>query len=114
MKKRLLMLLVLTAVLTLTIAPAALADHCSRCAGSIPNQSCAPAATGGRPICYISGGTCVFQGATCTGPHPFIDADDDPLGADFFVASVERLDEAQPAASETRIASLEVPPPAQR
>jgi hypothetical protein len=113
MKKRLLMLLVLTAVLTLTIAPAALADHCSRCAGTIPNQWCAPAATGGRPICYISGGACVFQGATCTGPHPFVEPDES-LGADFFVASVERLDEAQPAASETRIASLETPQPAQR
>ncbi|MEA2489097.1 MAG: hypothetical protein QOH21_889 [Acidobacteriota bacterium] len=114
MKKRLLSLLVLTVVLMLAIAPAALADHCRKCSGTIPNQTCGIAVTGGKPICYISNGTCVLEGLTCTGPHPFIDADDDPLGADFFVASVERLDEAQPAASETRIASLELPQPAQR
>lgn len=113
MKKRLLSLLVLMVVLTLAIAPAALADHCRRCAGSIPNQTCAIAVTGGKPTCFVSGGTCTLQGLTCTGPHPFIETDE-PLAADFFVASVERLDDARPAATETRIASLETPTPATR
>jgi hypothetical protein len=109
MKKRLLSLMVLTVVLMLAIAPVAMADHCRRCVGSIPDQRCAIAVTGGKPICSISAnGACVFQGQTCTGPHPFVDIEE-PLAADFFVASVERLDEPQPAASETRIASVATP-----
>lgn len=109
MKKRLMLLLTL-AVIVLTLAPAAMADHCNRCrtpTGGVPQ--CFPATTGGYPICEATATGCTFSGTWCTGPHPFTD---DDFGADFVVASVERLDEQpQPRADEPRVASLETPNP---
>jgi hypothetical protein len=103
MKKRLLPLLVLAFVLV--TAPAAMADHCRKCKTTQAGlQVCWIAVSGGYPFCDASSGSCVFQGEWCTGPHPFTE---EPLAADFTVASVERLDEAQPAKAETRVASLE-------
>lgn len=106
MKKRLVSLLVLTIVLTLA-APIAMADHCKRCV----NNECATAFTGGKANCAVINGVCTLSG-TCSGPHPRIE--EEPLAAEYFVASVERLDEARPASTETRVASLETKPSAKR
>ena len=106
MKKRLVSLLVLTIVLTLATAPIAMADHCKRCL----NNACTFAITGGKLSCAIIAGTCTTSG-TCGGPHPRVE---EPLAVDYFVASVERLDEARPASTETRVASLETKPSAKR
>ena len=103
MKKRLLSLLIVAVVLV--AAPVALADHCKQCnpAGTL----CRPAATGGKLNCDDTSGVCILSGA-CGGPHPFTE---ETFGAEFIVASVERLDEPQqPAASETRVAALETAP----
>lgn len=110
MKKRWISLFLVLLALTLVIAPVAMADHCRKCN---TQQRCVIAVTGGKPVCDDSSGTCVLQGLTCTGPHPLIDIDD-PFAADFIVASVERLDEPQPAPDRTRVASLETPQTAER
>ena len=111
MKKRLVGILVLTVILVAAVAPAAMADHSRKCN---LNNRCAIAVTGGKPICDDSSGTCVLQGTTCTGPHPLIDGDE-PLAAEFIVASVERIDEPRSNAnSESQVASLETPPAAKR
>ena len=103
MKKQMIALLVLTVVVTLMIAPLAMADHCRKC--NATGTRCAIAASGGKPFCTDTSGTCVLSGLTCTGPHPFTE---EPLAAEFEVVSVERLDEQpQPAANDTRVASLE-------
>jgi hypothetical protein len=112
MKKPVISLLILAIVLT--VAPAALADHCRICRlRSDGTYTCWIAVNGGQPICddFTVPGTCVLSGNTCTGPHPFVE---EPLAADFTVASVERLDEPQPSQSGTRIASLETPRAAHR
>lgn len=99
MKTRLLPLLIL-ALVVLSVAPIALADHCTTCKFG----QCRPATTGGYWNCTSNGTTCTLSGA-CGGPHPVIE---EPLAADFVVVSVERLDEPQnPTPSETRVASLE-------
>jgi len=107
MKKRLVLLLMVFAIL-LAMAPLAMADHCVTC----KNFNCRPATSGGAASCTQGVGSCTLSG-TCGGPHPFTE---EPFGAEFIVASVERLDERQPApAEETRVASLETTPaPAQR
>ena len=103
MKTRFVLLLV---VVALAAAPVALADHCITCKFG----NCRPATTGGYSSCPDLGSTCSLSG-TCGGPHPFIEIEE-PLAAEFEVASVERLDgPQQPAAeSETRVASLEEAP----
>lgn len=107
MTKRLVLLFMVFAVV-LTVAPAAMADHCVTC----KSGNCRPATTAAYYFCEDLGATCSLSTA-CGGPHPFIE--EEPLAADFIVASVERLDEAQPAPSEqTRVASLETPAPSQR
>lgn len=106
MNKRLIGMLALAVIVVAVVAPAAMADHCRRC--NI-NQKCAIAVTGGKPICDDSSGTCILQGATCTGPHPLIE-EDEPFAAAFIVASVERIDEPHSTApSEPQVASLETP-----
>lgn len=107
MKKRLMLLLTL-AVIVLTLAPAAMADHCTRCRTTTNGPQCWFAVTGGYPFCEVTTTGCKFYGTLCTGPHPVID---DDFGADYTVISVERLDEQpQPRADEPRVASLEAPP----
>lgn len=108
MIKRLIPLLVLT--LIVTIAPAALADHCERC--KPVSQTCGPAITSssGYEICFEDAFGCHVE-FPC-GPH--LQATPEPLAAEFTVASVERLDEPNPPASETLIASVEAPAPATR
>lgn len=101
MKKGLYVLVILAAVAG--FVPDAMADHCYRCFNF---TNCFPAASYGKPFCDDSSGSCVFSGATCTGPHPFIETGE-PLAAKFTVASVERLDDPQVRDTETRVASLE-------
>lgn len=114
MKKRLVSLSLLAVVVVLSVAPVAMADHCKICRlRADGNYSCWFATTGGKLNCddFTTPGTCVLSG-TCGGPHPLIE---EPLAADFTVASVERLDEPQTVpASETRVASLETAPAANR
>ena len=105
MKKRLVLMLMVFAVV-LTFAPLAMADHCTTC----KNGNCWPATNPAYKFCEDLGSTCNLTVA-CGGPHPFIE-EEDPFGAEFEVASVERLDGRQPApAEETRVASLETPAP---
>jgi hypothetical protein len=102
MKKALFALVVLATIVA--TAPVAMADHCRRCKNF---TTCWPATTAGQPFCDDSSGSCVFSGATCTGPHPFVGNVEEPLAATFVVASVVRLDEPRPAPNaETRVASL--------
>ena len=108
MKKRLLPLFVLVVAFVLVTAPAAMADHCTRCKTTQTGQQiCWFAVTGGYPFCDDTSGSCVFTGQWCTGPHPFAPEDSEPFATDFTVASVERLDEAQPAKADAHVASLE-------
>lgn len=110
MKKRLLSLFALTLIVLVGVAPAALADHCSRCSDAM---KCRPATGSGAASCIETPTSCTLSG-TCGGPHPFVETED-PFGADFIVASVERIDEPRTAApSEPQVASLETPPPANR
>jgi hypothetical protein len=106
MKRRIISLLVLAVVLT--GAPAAMADHCDRCR-PIDNE-CVPAINYGFEICWHPGTEyCVLENPC--GDHR---AEPEPLAAEFTVASVERLDEPHTTASETIIASLATPAPANR
>ena len=108
MTKRLIPLLVLT--LIVTIAPAALADHCERCK-PVP-QTCGPAITPNNAweICFEDAFGCHVEDPCGIHRQPELAL----LAAEFTVASVERLDEPNPAASETLIASVEAPAPATR
>lgn len=88
--------------IVLVTAPSAIADHCFKC--NLQTMQCFDAPSGGRKVCTEGPGTCTMSGEPCFGPHPFTETVE-PLGAEFVVASVERLDAPQPAAaSETRIA----------
>jgi hypothetical protein len=104
-------LMLMVFAIVLTVAPMAMADHCTTCRFG----NCWPATVPAYYFCEDLGATCRLTVA-CGGPHPFTA---EPLAAEFTVASVERLDqrldERQPAASEqTRVASLETPAPSQR
>lgn len=108
MKKRLVLMFMVFAIV-LTVAPFAMADHCSTCRFG----NCRPATVPAYYFCEDLGATCNLTGWGCGGPHPFIE--EEPFAAEFIVASVERLDERQPApAEQTRLASLETPAPSQR
>lgn len=108
MKKRLLLMFMVFAMV-LTVAPLAMADHCTTCRYG----NCRPATVPAYYFCEDLGATCRMTGWGCGGPHPF--TEEEPFAAEFIVASVERLDERQPAAAdETRVASLETPAPSQR
>lgn len=110
MKKRLLLMFMVLAMV-LTVAPLAMADHCDTCNRS--GTLCRPATVPAYYFCDDTSGACVLSGWGCGGPHPFIE-EEEPFAAEFVVASVERLDERQPApADETRVASLETPAPSQ-
>src|ERR1700754_3322932 len=113
MKKRLLSFLALALVLAVVTAPAAMADHCSRCNAGL--TQCRPAPGNGAASCVVVGGVCTLSG-TCSGPHPLADTEEDPFGVDFVVASVERIDDAaQPSVpTEPRVASLETSQPVAR
>lgn len=105
MKKRLVLMLMAISVF-LAVAPLAMADHCVTCRFG----NCWIATVPAYYFCEDLGATCRLTVA-CGGPHPF--TEEVPFAAEFTVASVERLDEPQPApAGETRVASLETPAPA--
>jgi hypothetical protein len=109
MKKRLVLMFMVFAIV-LTVAPLAMADHCTTCRFG----NCRPATVPAYYFCEDLGATCSLSGA-CGGPHPFIE--EEPFAADFVVASVERLDDPsneRPSAEQTRVASLETPLPSQR
>lgn len=107
MKKRLVLMLMVFAIV-LTMAPLAMADHCTTCRLG----NCWPATNPAYKFCEDLGSSCSLTVA-CGGPHPF--TEEEPFAADFLVASVERLDDRQPAVPEqTRVASLETPAPSQR
>ena len=108
MKKRLVLMFMVFAIV-LTVAPLAMADHCTTCRFG----NCRPATVPAYYFCEDLGATCSLSGWGCGGPHPF--TEEEPLAAEFIVASVERLDDRQPAPSEqTRVASLETPATSQR
>lgn len=107
MKKRVALLLVVA--LTLTIAPAALANHCKICRPLW--EACSQNALQGWTNCVwdeslnkcITSVSCSHSVAALT-----------PLASEFQVASVELLDEPQTGTNETRVASLETAPAAAR
>ncbi len=107
MKQRLVVMLMVFAVV-LTVAPLAMADHCTTC----KNGNCRPATVPAFYFCEDLGSTCNLT-VPCGGPHPFTE---ETFAAEFTVASVERLDgHPTPASAEqTRIASVETPAPSQR
>ena len=105
MKKRLIPLLVLTIVLA--VAPAAMANHCERCR-PVP-QDCRIFSNFGYELCYWDATGCHVE--TPCGDHSVASND---LSSEFAVASVERLDEPQTAASESLVASAETPKPVTR
>lgn len=109
MRKQWILLLVLA--IALTSAPAALANHCERCRPI--SQSCGIAANFGWEYCEwdVFENNCYVE--TACGSHLGA-ALSAPLAADYTVASVERLDEPQPAADATRVASLATPSPLTR
>src|SRR5687767_7215059 len=94
--KRLIPLLILAIVFT--IAPSAMANHCFKCRAI--TQTCVHLTGAGWLLCEGDGETC-SQSVFC-GTHS---APVEPLATEFTVASVERLDEPQTAASETAVAS---------
>ena len=109
MKKRLVLLLMVFA-LVLSFAPLAMADHCTTCRFG----NCWPATVPAYYFCEDLGSSCKLTVA-CGGPHPF--TEEEPFAAEFTVASVERLDDREPAATsqeQTRVASLETPAPSSR
>ena len=97
MKKRLIPLLVFTIVLA--VAPAAMANHCDRCLPTL--QKCVQVSNFGYQFCVFDAG---WHLENPCGSHALPPSD---LAFEFTVASVERIDEPQTAASETQVASLE-------
>lgn len=106
MMKRLLPLLAVVAMFA--AAPAAMANHCLRCKiRSLPHMeppSCVSAINFGFVSCIedFENDTCIVQ--TACGNHAVEPAE--PLASEFTVASVERLDDAQPAPNTALVASL--------
>ncbi len=97
MNKKLLVPLVL---ITLAVAPAAMAEHCFWCVSG----QCIDVAGGGRPVCTeFPGGYCQTSGSPCLHFAPM-----EPLASEFTVVSVERLDEPQSAASAPNGVSREL------
>ena len=104
MKKRLVLMFMVFAIV-LTVAPLAMADHCTTCKFG----NCRPATVPAYYFCEDLGDTCNLT-VPCGGPHPF--TEEEPFAAEFVVAAVERLDGHQPAPGEqTRVASLEMSAP---
>ena len=91
--------------IALASAPAAMAK-CLRCKPAI--LACGEAATGWEYCEWTWDNNCITHTA-CT--SLLAAAPLEPLAAEYVVASVERLDEPQAAASETLVASLETPAP---
>lgn len=101
MKTRVISLLILS--LTLATAPAAMANHCWKCKAI--SLQCVIAPNFGYDSCGGGGYDCIL-GLPCGDHREAVE----PLASDYEVASVERADEPQPSANETRIALLEPTP----
>jgi hypothetical protein len=104
MTKRLIPLLTLT--ILLATAPAAMAA-CFKC-GRDPS-TCVQVTVGqGWTTCEpgLNDEPCIYGGPAC---YPGGGFAPEPFDAEFEVAAVERLDEPQPTAPETRVAALELP-----
>lgn len=95
-------------VVVVANAPSALAA-CWKCNPQNPPQ-CILASPGRPGWTYCENGMgdepCLYWGPACYGGQS---SAPEPFSAEFTVAAVERLDEAQPSASETRVATIEVP-----
>ncbi|HYC91508.1 MAG TPA: hypothetical protein VEO54_19975 [Thermoanaerobaculia bacterium] len=102
MKKLLISLLLFS--IALAAAPAAMAE-CLRCRPLL--KKCVAATVDGWESCYWAN-DCIFAGEYCTVSQAAVQ----PLASEFQVASVERIDEPQPATNEPRVASLEPAPAA--
>jgi hypothetical protein len=103
------LLLFFVVVILLTMAPAAMADTCKRCAG-IPTQSCVNAFhVDGFTICWVDETGCHLDGAQCA-----------PMGAEtalaseYTVATVERIDEPQATDGKALVAPTDTDAPSSR
>jgi hypothetical protein len=107
MKKQLVPLLLLAAVLVMVLvtAPAAMAGQCLRCKPI--QQACVPTDVGGFEVCIPNTVGCSADFYCYDNPA----APPDTLGSEFTVASVERLDEPRTAAPEALVASAATPRP---
>ena len=96
-------LLAVVALMVISVAPVAMADHCFRCRVVFNIMTCAnvtSASIGGWPICWVEAdGSCYTAGVPCQ-PHAAAIA---PAEFEYTVASVERLDETR--ADETLVAA---------
>ena len=108
MKKHSVLLLLFAAIVLVTMAPAAMAQYCKRCA-TFPNAHCVDAIRViGYPDCVSGDFTCELSGDPCD-PPPGIAAAS--FAADYKVAAVERIDEPRPAASAPLTSPAETEPP---
>jgi hypothetical protein len=114
MMKRAMFLLFAVAIL-FTIAPVAMADHCYQCR-SRPFQQGEPANCQIRWNHGFANCTVDVPNDTCILTNPCGDhaALVTPLASEFQVASVERLDEPQTAASDSLVAAVHNPQPSIR
>jgi len=97
-------ILLLVVAIALASTPSAMA--CQRCKPIL--LACGTAATGWEYCEWTWDNNCITQ-TPCS--SLLATPPSEPLAAEFTVASVERLDEPQAAATETRVASLETPAP---
>ena len=105
MTKRIVLLSAAALIVVLSAAPEAMANHCFRCKLFQQEFDCVPVfgSTPGRPICETDGITCQTSGPQCT-----LHASVAPLASEYTVASVERLDDVDSDADETRVAPTQV------
>jgi hypothetical protein len=107
MKKR--MLLLFAAVMFLTIAPAAMANHCTRCGIRAEPHTIPPFCKTNTAFGYLECSPnletddCDVFG-TCTHASAAV-----PLSTEYQVAAVERLDAPQTSAAQTLVAALPAP-----
>jgi len=108
MSRKRIAFLVVGVALILGVAPSAMASHCFNCRPTPDGTGVCVAAFGiipGREFCDDGGDYCQLSGDVCV-PHGLA-PEPEPLAAEYFVASIERLDEPQAAVNETLLASLE-------
>jgi hypothetical protein len=99
--------LAVVVVLLIVAAPAAFAEHCERCRPS-GFECIAVLVRPGHTECFANQQGCWSSGIQCD-PHTDLASFD--LSTDYTVASIERLDEPDQPADETRVALLAATPP---
>lgn len=111
MTRKRLTLFAAVALILLSVAPAALAEHCFRCRFLSTYWECAHISSsiiGGWPDCWIEAdGSCYTAGVPCQ-PHK---KDLAPLELEYTVASVERLDEPHTTTDPNLLAAVGQPQP---